>query len=118
MLCRRDVGRERDHLRAQRHAANLLARHALKLAAFLDAIDGLREEAYDMPFLCDVVKAVKNNLAVDWTKPHRASVKASVRTAIKQVLRRRGVKREHFCFIQHRIMEQAEALYEDWPKSA
>ena len=90
--------------------------------AFLDAIDGLREEAYDMPFLCDlvhdIVQAVKRNLAPDWTKPHRTSVKAGVRTAIRQVLRRRGVEREHFRFIQKRVMEQAEALYEDWPKSA
>jgi type I restriction enzyme R subunit len=90
--------------------------------AFLDAVAGLKEDAYDMPFLCDlvrdVVEAVKRNLAPDWTKPHRTSVKASVRTAIKQVLRRRGVEREHFRFIQQRVMEQAEALYEDWPKSA
>jgi type I restriction enzyme R subunit len=90
--------------------------------AFLDAVVGLEEDAYEMPFLCDlvrdVVKAVKNNLAPDWTKPHRSSVKASVRTAIKMVLRKRGVEREHFQFIQKRVMEQVEALYEDWPKSA
>ena len=62
----------------------------------------------------DVVKAVKNNLAVDWTKPHQAIV----RTAIRMVLRRRGVEREHFPLIQSRVMEQAEALYADWPQSA
>jgi type I restriction enzyme, R subunit len=90
--------------------------------AFLDAVVGLEDEAYEMPFLCDlvrdVVKAVKNNLAPDWTKPHRSGVKASVRSAIKRVLRKRSVEREHFRFIQKRVMEQAEALYEDWPKSA
>ena len=90
--------------------------------AFLDAVAALQEETYDMPFLCDlvrdVVQAVKNNLEPDWTKPHRTSVKASVRSAIKRVLRRRGIRGEQFQFIQRRVMEQAEALYEDWPKSA
>ena len=88
--------------------------------AFLDAIEGLSEgDIYDKPFLCDlvheIVQAVQNNLGVDWTKPHREAVKASVVSAVKMVMRRRGVKKEHFQFILNRVMEQAEALYEDWP---
>ena len=43
----------------------------------------------------DVVQAVKKNLKVDWTKPHREDVKAGVRSAVKAVLRKRGVKPEH-----------------------
>ena len=88
--------------------------------AFLDAIEGLSEgDLYDKPFLCDlvreIVQAVQNNLQVDWTKPHREAVKASVVSAVKMVLRRRGIEKKHFQFILNRVMEQAEALYADWP---
>ena len=55
---------------------------------------------------------------VDWTKPHRENVKASVQAAVKMVLRRRGVRKDHFQFILNRVMEQAEARYESWPMAA
>jgi len=55
---------------------------------------------------------------VDWTKPHRENVKASVMSAVKKVLRRKGIKAEQFNFILNRVMEQAVALYEDWPIAA
>ena len=90
--------------------------------AFYDAIAGLGEDAYDMPFLAslvrEVVESVKKNLRVDWTKPHRENVRAGVQAAVKMTLRRRGVKREHFRFILARVMEQAEARYGDWPRAA
>lgn len=90
--------------------------------AFYDAIAGLVDEAYEVPFLCDLVRevteAVKRNLKVDWTKPHRENVKAGVQAAVKMVLRRRGVRGEHFQFILNRVMEQAEARYESWPMAA
>ena len=90
--------------------------------AFYDAISGLGEEAYDMPFLCNLVReifqAVKRNLKVDWTKPHRQDVKAGVVAAVKMVLRRKKIKAEQFDFILNRVMKQAEALYEDWPMAA
>jgi len=90
--------------------------------AFYDAISGLGEEAYDMPFLCDlvrdVVQAVKRHLKVDWTKPHRQNVKAGVVAAVKMVLRRKKIKAKQFDFILNRVMKQAEALYEDWPMAA
>jgi len=90
--------------------------------AFYDAISGLGEEAYDMPFLCDlirdIVQAVKRNLKVDWTKPHRQDVKAGVVAAVKMVLRRKKIKAKQFDFILNRVMKQAEALYEDWPMAA
>jgi type I restriction enzyme, R subunit len=66
----------------------------------------------------DVVKAVKGNLKVDWTRSHRRDVYASVESAVKMVLRRRQVKGEQFSFILNRLMNQAEALYIDWPLAA
>lgn len=90
--------------------------------AFYDAIAKLGEDVYDMPFLCDlvrnVVQAVKRNLKVYWTKPHRENIKAEVRASVKRVLRRKGIKAEQFDFILNRVIEQAEALYEDWPMVA
>ena len=83
---------------------------------------GLGEEAYDMPFLCDlvreIVEVVKRHLRVDWTKPHRQNIRAGVVAAVKMVLRRNKIKTEQFDFILNRIMNQAEALYEDWPMAA
>ena len=66
----------------------------------------------------DVVKAVRNNLQVDWTKAHRRDVYAGVESAVKMVLRRRKIKGEQFVFILNRLMKQAQALYEDWPLAA
>jgi hypothetical protein len=62
----------------------------------------------------ELVQAVKRNLKVDWTEPHRDAMRAAVR----QVLRTRQVRREHFDFLIERIMEQAAALYADWPSAA
>jgi len=88
--------------------------------AFVDAINEVREDAYDMPFLCDlvrdVVRSVKDNLEVDWTKPHRENVRASVRSAVKRVLRQNGVTGDEMQAVQEQIMEQAESLYQDWPQ--
>ncbi len=88
--------------------------------AFVDAINEVREDAYDMPFLCDlvrdVVESVKNNLEVDWTKPHRENVRAGVRSAVKRVLRQKGVTGDELQAVQEQIMEQAESLYGDWPQ--
>ena len=90
--------------------------------AFYDAIAGLGEEAFDRKFLCDlvreVVQAVKRNLKVDWTKPHRENVKAAVLAEVKMVLRRRHIRAEQFQFILNSIMKQAEAMYEDYPMAA
>ena len=41
--------------------------------------------------------------------------KAEARTAVRRVLRRRNVKPEHFHLFVTKVMQQAEALYEDWP---
>ena len=88
--------------------------------AFLDAINEVRDDAYEMDFLCDLVReivdVVKNNLAVDWTKPHRENVRASVRSAVKRVLRRNEVDGDDMQAVQEQIMEQAKSLYGDWPQ--
>ncbi len=66
----------------------------------------------------DVVQAVKHNLKVDWTRSHRRDVYASVESAVKMVLRRRRIKGEQFQFLLNRLMQQAQASYEDWPLAA
>jgi type I restriction enzyme R subunit len=72
---------------------------------------------YEEPFLRDlvhdVVLAVKGNLKVDWTEPHREDVKASVKAAVKRVLRKRGVKQEDFDGLTA-VLGQAAALWKDW----
>jgi type I restriction enzyme, R subunit len=85
--------------------------------AFYDAVAENYATIYDKQFLCDVIHdvvvAIKKNLKVDWTEPHREDVKAAVRVAVRRVLRRRGVKEEDFEPFLIRIMQQAEALYAD-----
>ena len=58
------------------------------------------------------------NLKVDWAEPHRDDVKAEIGAAVKRVLRKRDVRAEEFDPLVERIMEQAEALYADWPVAA
>lgn len=106
-------------MREQQRASELnLAPEEL---AFYDAVADNLATIYDQEFLTslihEVVQAVKRNLKVDWTEPHRDAVKAEVRAAVRRVLRTRGVQREHFDFVIERIMEQA-ALYADWPLAA
>ena len=90
--------------------------------AFYDAVVANLEGIYDQEFLADlvhqVVESVKRNLKVDWTQPHRESVKAGVRAAVRRVLRRNRVRAEHLEAFVEVILEQAEALYGDWPRAA
>jgi type I restriction enzyme R subunit len=90
--------------------------------AFYDLLATLGTDIYDMPFICnlvrEIVQSLKKKLKVDWTKSHREDVKAEVRSAVKMVLRKNKVKAEQFQFILNRVMEQAEALYENWPMAA
>jgi len=90
--------------------------------AFYDAVAQNVENLYDQQFLCDlvrdVVQAVKKNLKVDWTKPHREDVKAGVRAAVKAVLRKRGVKPEYLETLTKQVIVQAEAMFSNWPLPA
>lgn len=90
--------------------------------AFYDAVHDNYATVYDEPFLRDlihdVVQAVKSNLKVDWTEPHREDVKASLKAAVRRVLRRRGVKPEDFDGLTNAVLTQAAALWKDWPRAA
>jgi type I restriction enzyme, R subunit len=90
--------------------------------AFFDAVAVSGESVYADELLRDlvheVVQTIKRNLKVDWTEPHREDVKAGVRAAVKRVLRAKGVRAEDFDLFVHQIMEQAEALFGDWPLAA
>jgi len=98
-------------------------KHALNLSdeelAFYDAIYGAKDTLFDEPFLTDlvhdVVQAIKGHLKVDWTLPHRADARAEVMSAVKWVLRKKKIKTDQFDKILGRVMEQAVALYEEWP---
>jgi type I restriction enzyme R subunit len=90
--------------------------------AFYDAVVANVATLFDEKTLCDlirdVVQAVKKNLKVDWTKPHREDVKAGVRAAVKNVLRWRGVKKELLDTLADKVIIQAEALFKEWPLAA
>ena len=90
--------------------------------AFYDAVAAHFGEIYDHEFLRglihDVVEAIKRNLKVDWTEPHRRTVQAAVRVAVKNVLRKRGVKASDLDGFVAALMEQAEASFRDWPLAA
>jgi type I restriction enzyme R subunit len=62
-----------------------------------------------------VVKTVRQNLEVDWTKPHRRNVEAAVESGVGRVLRRNKIKGEQFHFLRARLMKQARATYQRWP---
>jgi len=90
--------------------------------AFYDAVHDNYATVYDDPLLRDlihdVVQVIKKNLKVDWTESHREEVKATVRAAVKRTLRRKKVKTEHFEPMMSAFLEQAEALWRDWPVGA
>ena len=90
--------------------------------AFYDAVHDKLESIYDDEFLSglihDVVQSIKRNLKVDWTEAHREDVKAQVRSAVKRVLRNRGIEVDQLQPLVILIMEQAEALYSSWPMVA
>ncbi len=65
-----------------------------------------------------VVKAVRGNLEVDWTKPHRSNIEAAVQSAVGRVLRRNKITGEQLQFLRRRLMAQAKATYERWPDVA
>lgn len=90
--------------------------------AFLRRPSDNADNAYDDEFLRElvheVVQAVKLNLRVDWTAPHRDDVRAAVRAAVKRTLRHRGLRPEHFhCFLDA-LMEQAVVSFAARPLAA
>lgn len=106
---------------ADERRTKLLGLSAEELA-FYDAVKENYAKVYDEPLLRDlihdVVRVIKKNLEVDWTESHREEVKASVRAAVKRSLRKRGVKAEDFEPMMNAFLQQAEALWRDWPEGA
>ena len=87
--------------------------------AFYDAVSENVATLNDEKFLCDLVQAVKKNLKVDWTKPHREDVKAGVRAAVKTVLRRRGVTSSELLeTLTQKIIVQAVEMFMEWSLAA
>jgi type I restriction enzyme R subunit len=90
--------------------------------AFYDAVAINRETVYEPGYLRDlvhdVVQTLKARLKVDWTQPHRDAVKAEVRSAVRRVLYRRGVREGDLEPLLEAVMRQAEAMYRDWPQAA
>jgi type I restriction enzyme, R subunit len=90
--------------------------------AFYESVEANYQQIYGQELLRDliheVVLTIKRNLKVEWTEPHHDDVKAAVRAAFRRVLRRRNIKTEDFDRFLSFIMEQAEALYADWPLAA
>ncbi|WP_432199367.1 type I restriction endonuclease subunit R [Anoxybacillus gonensis] len=101
-------------------------RHDLGLSEeeieFYKAITAMEQEAFSNEFLADlihkVVKALKKQLAVDWTSPHRRDVYAKVKLAVKQVLMKEKITGQQLQFLTNKFMEQAEQQYKDWPMNA
>jgi type I restriction enzyme R subunit len=83
--------------------------------AFYDILaakqDIIKEEGLIKDIVHAVVKAVKNNLQLDWTKKENA--KAGIRLAVKKELRGK-VSITKLNDILAEIMEQAEGQFSDW----
>ena len=88
--------------------------------AFYDTLVLTGGKLYDQPFLAELVReivpAIRDNLKPDWTRSSREDIQASIRSAVRRVLMRKGVKKEDFDLIIARIMEHAQAVYADWPQ--
>lgn len=108
-------------LDAEAHRAAELGLNGEEMA-FYDAIASNYMTIYDQELLRslvhDVVQAVRRNLKVDWTESHRDDVRAAVRSAVRRVLYRRGVRQEDLEPLLGSVLVQAEALYADWPLTA
>jgi type I restriction enzyme R subunit len=85
--------------------------------AFYDALAWGKEHILSNEQLKELAKklvnVIKKNLSIDWTK--HESVKAKVRAAVKRVLRTSGISPIKYPSTVDLIMEQAEALYGEWP---
>jgi type I restriction enzyme R subunit len=83
--------------------------------AFYDILaskkDIIKEAGPVQDIVHGVVKAVKNNLQIDWMSKEDA--KASIRLAVKKELRGK-VSFEELNNILQEIMDQAEGQYAEW----
>jgi type I restriction enzyme R subunit len=64
----------------------------------------------------DLVRAVRNNLTIDWTV--RENVRANLRVIIKRILRKYGYPPDKQARATELVLAQAEVLCIDWPGGA
>ncbi|MBE7469087.1 MAG: type I restriction endonuclease subunit R [Anaerolineae bacterium] len=83
-----------------------------------EAIELHQTDAWIADLVRQVVKSVRENLEVDWTKPHRSNIEAAVQSAVSRVLLKNKIKGEQFHFLRARLMAQAKATYSRWPEVA
>jgi type I restriction enzyme, R subunit len=90
--------------------------------AFYDALAASYETVYEQPLLSklvhETVQTLKRNLKVDWTEPHRDSVWAEIRAAVRRTLRKNNVRDEDLEPFVDRVMACAKEMYADWPVAA
>lgn len=60
----------------------------------------------------EFVRAVRNNITVDWTL--RENVRAKIRVMVKRILRRYGYPPDKQEKATQPVLEQAEVLCRDW----
>jgi len=61
---------------------------------------------------CDLVKAVRNSVSIDWTR--KESVKAKIRTMVKKILRKYDYPPDKQEKATATVLQQAELLCGDW----
>jgi type I restriction enzyme R subunit len=90
--------------------------------AFYDALASSSDAVYDDELLKalvhEIVQTIRKNLRVDWTAPWRDDVRASVRNAVKRVLRDNGIKTHDFDKYLDVVMNQATVTFAQWPLAA
>ena len=77
----------------------------------LSAVKVLGDEAL-RAIAQELVRAVRDNLKIDWTV--RDSVRAGMRVLVKRILRRYGYPPDKQARATELVLEQAEALCENW----
>ncbi|MBC8063329.1 MAG: DUF3387 domain-containing protein, partial [Chlorobia bacterium] len=112
-------------MRKQWEASRVRAEHlglTEEELTFYDAVaqqqGSLYDEALLRDLIHDVVQAIRRNLKVDWTEPHRDAVYAEIRASVKRVLRQRGVRAEDLEPLCERLIEQARVVFANWPMAA
>lgn len=60
----------------------------------------------------ELVKAVKNNVTIDWTV--RENVRANLRVIVKRILRKYGYPPDKQERATQTVLEQAELLSHEW----
>lgn len=89
-----------------------LSMEELAFYDILHAKDIIKEAGTMQDIVHGVVKAVKNNLQIDWT--NKTDAQAAIRLAVKKELRGK-VSIQELDAILAEIMEQAEGQFGDWP---